>query len=46
MEKLAKEAEDYVRSLNSVPTPVSRYDSELTQGASTDAGWIMYGGFR
>jgi hypothetical protein len=46
MEKLAKEAEDYVRSLNSVPTPVSRYDSELTQGARTDAGWIMYGGFR
>jgi hypothetical protein len=46
MEKLAKEAEDYVRSLNSVPTQVSRYDSELTQGARTDAGWIMYGGFR
>lgn len=46
MEKLAKEAEDYVRSLNSVPTPVSRFDSELVQGARTDAGWIMYGGFR
>lgn len=46
MEKLAKEAEDYVRSLNSVPVPVSRYDSELTQGAHADAGWIMYGGFR
>jgi hypothetical protein len=46
MEKLAKEAEDYVRSLNSVPTPVSRYDGELMQGARTDAGWIMYGGFR
>lgn len=46
MEKLAKEAEDYVRSLNSIPQEVSRYDSELTQGARTDAGWIMYGGFR
>lgn len=46
MEKLAKEAEDYVRSLNSVPVEVSRYDSELTQGARTDAGWILYGGFR
>lgn len=46
MEKLAKEAEDYVRSLNSVPVPVSRYDGELTQGAAQDAGWIMYGGFR
>lgn len=46
MEKLAKEAEDYVKSLNSVPQEVSRYDSELTQGARADAGWIMYGGFR
>lgn len=46
MERLAKEAEDYVRSLNSIPTPVSRYDSELIQGANQDAGWIMYGGFR
>ncbi len=46
MEKLAKEAEDYVKSLNSVPQEVSQYDSELVQGSRTDAGWIMYGGFR
>lgn len=46
METLAKEAEDYVKSLNMVPVEVSRYDSELSQGARTDAGWIMYGGFR
>lgn len=46
MERLAKEAEDYVKSLNSVPQEVSRYDSELVQGSRTDAGWIMYGGFR
>jgi hypothetical protein len=46
MEKLTKESEDYVRSLNSVPQEVSRYDGELTQGATTDAGWILYGGFR
>ncbi len=46
MEKLAKEAEDYVRSLNMVPQEVSRYDGELTNRPTTDAGWIMYGGFR
>lgn len=46
MEILAKEAEDYVKSLNSIPTEVSRFDSELLQGNTTDAGWIMYGGFR
>lgn len=46
MEILAKEAEDYVKSLNSVPVEVSRFDSELLQGNRADAGWIMYGGFR
>ncbi len=46
MEKLAKEAEDYVRSLNMVPQEVARYDGELTQRPKTDAGWILYGGFR
>ena len=46
MERLFKEAEDYVKSLNAVPQEASRYDSELTQGARSDAGWIMYGGFR
>ncbi len=45
-EKLAKEAEDYVKSLNSVPTPVANYDPELIQNPRTDAGWILYGGFR
>lgn len=46
MEKLAKEAEDYVKSLNMVPVEVSNYDPELNIGASSDAGWIMHGGFR
>jgi hypothetical protein len=45
-EKLTKEAEDYVKSLNAVPTPVSNYDPELMQSARTDAGWILNGGFR
>ncbi len=46
MEKLAKEAEDHVKSLNMVPVEVSNYDPELNIGPSTDAGWIMHGGFR
>lgn len=45
-EKLTKEATDYVRALNANPVPVSTYDAELYQGAQTDAGWILYGGFR
>lgn len=45
-EKLTKEAEDYVKSLNAVPTPVANYDPELIQNPRTDAGWILYGGFR
>lgn len=45
-ERLAKEAYDMVKSLNQVPVPVARYDSELIQNSRTDAGWILYGGFR
>jgi|SRR6185503_5475358 len=45
-EKLYKEGYDYVKSLNAVPTPVANYDPELIQHARTDAGWILYGGFR
>lgn len=45
-EKLTKEAEDYVKSLNAVPVPVANYDPELIQNPRTDAGWILYGGFR
>lgn len=45
-EKLYKEAYDFVKALNATPTPVSNYDANLIQGAQTDAGWILYGGFR
>ncbi len=45
-EKLYKEAYDFVKALNATPTPVSNYDANLIQGATTDAGWILYGGFR
>lgn len=45
-ERLAKEAYDYVRSLNQVPVPVARYDSELWARQRTDASWILSGGFR
>jgi hypothetical protein len=45
-ERLYKESYDFVKALNSTPVPVSNYDSNLIQGATTDAGWILYGGFR
>ncbi len=35
-----------VKALNAVPTPVANYDPELCQNPRTDAGWILYGGFR
>lgn len=44
-EKLAKEAYDYIKGLNQVPTPTMRYDAELMQHQRTDAGWILRGGF-
>lgn len=45
-EKLYKESFDLVKALNATPVPVSNYDSNLIQGNTTDAGWILYGGFR
>lgn len=45
-ERLYKEAYDYVKSLNMVPVPEANYDPELIQNPRTDAGWILYGGFR
>lgn len=46
MEKLAKEAYDAIKALNQTPVPVSTYDAQIVMPKTTDAGWIMYGGFR
>lgn len=47
MEKLAKEAYDAIKALNQNPVPVANYDGALTrQNQATDAGWILFGGFR
>lgn len=46
MEKQWKEAYEYVKSLNMNPTPTSNYDADLVRHQQTDAGWILYGGFR
>lgn len=46
MEKQWKEAYEYVRSLNQNPTPTSEYDSDIVRRQTTDAGWILTGGFR
>lgn len=45
-EKLTQEAYSFVKALNANPVPVSSYDPELMQSPTTDAGWILYGGFR
>lgn len=46
-ERLYKEAYDNVKALNAVPVPVANYDSSiLVQANMTDAGFILYGGFR
>jgi len=45
-EKLTQEAYSFVKALNANPVPVSQYDPELMQRPVTDAGWILYGGFR
>ncbi len=46
MEKLYNESYNLIRALNRDPVPVSTYDAQITIPQSTDAGWIMYGGFR
>lgn len=35
-----------IKSLNQMPTPVSRIDDMLPRGNTTDASWILTGGFR
>lgn len=45
-ERLYMESYAFVKALNAVPTPVSNYDANLIQGAQTDAGWYLTGGFR
>lgn len=45
-EKLTAEAIERVEALNAQPQPVASYDPELFQNVPTDAGWILYGGFR
>ena len=46
MERLWKEAGDAVKALNKTPVPVSTYDAQIVMPKTTDAGWILYGGFR
>lgn len=46
IERLAKESYDMIKSLNSVPVPVARYDDILNKANRTDYSWIMSGGFR
>lgn len=46
MATITKEAYDFIKALNATPVPVANYDAQLVAPRTTDAGWIMYGGFR
>jgi hypothetical protein len=46
MNALYNEAYNFIKALNKTPTPVSTYDAQIVMPKTTDAGWIMYGGFR
>lgn len=46
MERLYKEAFGRIKALNETPVPVADYDAQLVLPKTTDAGWILYGGFR
>lgn len=47
LEKLAKESYNIVKSLNASPVQESQLDSEILFGnGHTDAGFILYGGYR
>ncbi len=42
----AREARDFVKSLNDKPAAVSSYDREVVRGNRPDGGWITHGGYR
>jgi len=46
MNTLYNEAYNFIKALNKAPVPVSTYDAQIVMPKSTDAGWILYGGFR
>lgn len=46
LEKLSREAADYIKALNAKPASVSQYDRELVRGNRPDGGWVTHGGYR
>lgn len=46
LEKLSREAADYIKALNAKPASVARYDRELVRGNRPDGGWVTHGGYR
>lgn len=41
----AAEARAFIKALNASPVVTLRYDHEIVHSQSTDAGWIIHGGF-
>lgn len=46
LEKLSREAADYIKALNAKPAAVAQYDRALSRGNRPDGGWILHGGYR
>jgi hypothetical protein len=46
LEKLSREAADYIKALNAKPAAVAQYDRELSRGNRPDGGFILHGGYR
>lgn len=44
--KNAKTSRAAIEALNALPMPVSSYDTDIVRARTTDAGWILHGGFR
>lgn len=42
----ASEARAFIKSRNASPVVTLRYDSEIVRSQTTDAGWIIHGGFQ
>ncbi len=46
MQQLWKESYDLISGLNRTPVPVANYDAQIVMPKTTDAGWVLFGGFR
>jgi hypothetical protein len=46
LRRQASEARAFIKGLNASPVVTLRYDQEIVSSQTSDAGWIVHGGFR